>query len=455
MWPDKVASGRNQEIFQAWTADLAKRGVCKRATDLAQKHLRQQSTNSKLHSQGTYHRNYRVNFQGRPDVLVRFPALGRSMFRLENLLDEMKVMSYLQEYTNIPVPPVLGFGVCDSLGPYVIVEFVDGKPLSHYLKSPEDDPLTILNPDIDLSRLRLAYGCMAEILLKLAQPHDFPAIGSFIWDQWGNHKVGKRAVTYNMNEIVEHGNVPPQELSQRHFTDATSYLVSLADDHLLHLKTQRNNAILDEEDCRKKYVNRCLFRQIARHFFKKYNKGPFMLFCDDFSPANVLVDKDFNVKAVVDWEYCYVAPAEFTFSAPWWLLLARPDMWDTGLDDFLVQYEGRLNIFLEVLRERENLLERGGTKPNTPRLSEHMARSLESGDFWVILAATSGYAFDKIFHKFIQPRYYGHIDPDVDLVTLLSAEEQRDLPGFVREKMDQKRKGVVVEHRTKQEMSEA
>ncbi|OJD14706.1 hypothetical protein AJ78_04961 [Emergomyces pasteurianus Ep9510] len=35
----------------------------------------------------------------------------------------------------------------------------------------------------------------------------------------------------------------------------------MTDNYLQHLETQRNAAAKDENDCRKKYIARCLFRQ--------------------------------------------------------------------------------------------------------------------------------------------------------------------------------------------------
>lgn len=80
-----------------------------------------------------------------------------------------------------------------------------------------------------------------------------------------------------------------------------------------------------------------------------YNNGSFPLFCDDLRPSNVLVDEDLSIRAVIDWEFCYAAPVEFSHCSPWWLLLARPETWDSGIDDFLYHYKSRQKIFLEVL----------------------------------------------------------------------------------------------------------
>ncbi|TAQ86962.1 hypothetical protein B7494_g4719 [Chlorociboria aeruginascens] len=63
----------------------------------------------------------------------------------------------------------------------------------------------------------------------------------------------------------------------------------------------------------------------------KLDSGPFKLFCDDMRPANFLVDADFKIVAALDWEFTYVAPAEFAYNPPFWLLLDRPEYCPEGL----------------------------------------------------------------------------------------------------------------------------
>lgn len=162
------------------------------------------------------------------------------------------------------------------------------------------------------------------------------------------------------------------------FLTATDYFVALAEAHMQHLRTQRNNAGDNEEDCKEKYVARCLFRKIARNFSTTYNNGPFSLFCDDLRPSNVIVDADLRIKSVIDWEFCYAAPMEFTYCSPWWLLLAHPDDWNNSLDDFLMHYMPRQKIFLDVLRECEN---EAATNIADHSLSDHMEQSMHNGHF--------------------------------------------------------------------------
>lgn len=131
------------------------------------------------------------------------------------------------------------------------------------------------------------------------------------------------------------------------------YFTALAEHHLSHLRRQRNDALTDEADCHKKFIARCLFRKLVRDISVEHRQGPFHLYCDDFRPSNILVDvRRFCVNAVIDLEFAYVAPAEFTYVAPWWLMLQSPEDWDseTDLDGFLTRYKPRLRLFLDVLQ---------------------------------------------------------------------------------------------------------
>ncbi|RMZ81817.1 hypothetical protein DV738_g2000, partial [Chaetothyriales sp. CBS 135597] len=398
---------------------------------------------------GSYNCCYRL--KGLHSIL-RFPILCKSAFRYEKTTDECMVMAYISRHTAIPTPKLLAAESCE-FGPYTVLSFVDGTRLSDCLKAAaasNPDTPTVLRPDIDTALLSRAYSKMATILLELSRCQ-FDRIGAVGQDASGTWCVTKRPVTLNMNQLVSCGNYPPKSLPQHAFTTANEYFTALAEVHITHLQTQRNDAVEDEADCRKKYVARHLFLRIARGFSTEYNHGPFPLYCDDLRPGNVIVDSsssaDLDVRGVIDWEYCYAAPAELTYCPPAWLLLTHPDDWPEGdLGTFLEQYLPRYRLFLESLRlEEDKMIERDRIS-ESQRLSTKMARSLENGHFWVCLAATSSFGFDDIYWKFIDPLYYGDFTSLEDRIRLLSVEEQDKLQGFVELKMRQANDGGLDEH---------
>lgn len=449
---DTLACQQNDTMFIVWMRHLDQYKTERMAAKLAYDHVGRLPVDAMHHSQGSFNRCYRVKFKQGPDVLVRFPALGRSMFRREKVEDEITVLEYIAQNTSIPVPRVLGNGI-SVVGPYIVMEFIEGKILSEYLRASQErhGPST-LNLDLETATLRQAYRVMANVLLKLSRCQ-FPAIGGLVKNS-GGFSVKKRAMTFNTNELVSMGNFPPKRLCQNTFQDANTYLVSLANEHFNHLETQRNDAIIDEDDCRKKYIARCLFREVVRQYSKTHSDGPFILFCDDLRPSNVIVDDDLNIRAVIDWEYSYVAPAEFSYCSPWWLLLARPESWADGFDDYLKHYIPRQKIFLEELRECEKKCEKE-LALESPYLSDRMAQSLENGDFWIFCAATYSFVFDDIYWVYIHPKHYGSFKSMEDIKQLLREDEQKNLESFVEEKMRQMKEASLDSHRTLQEMTDA
>ncbi|OAL34131.1 hypothetical protein AYO20_06586 [Fonsecaea nubica] len=222
-----------------------------------------------------------------------------------------------------------------------------------------------------------------------------------------------------MNQLVALANYPPVDLPTNTFATATDYFMALARTHMAHLRTQRNEAVENEADCRKKYVARCLFLKIAKSFPNVHDRGPFRLICDGLCPSNVIVDEKLNLRRVIGWEFTYAAPADFTYCSPWWLLLAHPDDWEGSLDDFMTQYLRRHAAFLQALKEAEDQGIRCGAPSESQRLSGEMARSLQNGTFWFCLAATSSFAFEDIYWRFIDSGFYGEFTCLEECIELL------------------------------------
>jgi hypothetical protein len=178
-----------------------------------------------------------------------------------------------------------------------------------------------------------------------------------------------------------------------------------------------------------------------RKLFTENCQGPFRLYCDDFRPLNILIDlKDFRVSGVIDWEFTYAVPAEFIYIAPWWLLLQSPEDWESDLNQFLIRYTPRFRVFLEALSDCENELIEQHILSESQRLSPRMERSMETGLFWVCLAAKYSSMFDEIYWTFIDQRYYGPFTSLDDRIQILNQEQQREMNELVRLKTHQSSK---------------
>ena len=142
---------------------------------------------------------------GTPDVMIRFPGPGYTIFRGEKIRNEVQVIQFLQESTSTPVPRLFSWGLTEDspqhLGPFMISEFVEGIHLSDIFKDPADPKRLYLNPDIDRNILDNVYTQLAGTMLELYNL-DFDRIGAISKDpSSGSWSVTEQPLTYTINEL--------------------------------------------------------------------------------------------------------------------------------------------------------------------------------------------------------------------------------------------------------------
>lgn len=376
------------------------------------------------------------------------------MFAEEKVRNEVAIMTFLKENTKIPVPRIIHHGMGEAspetLGPFILMEYIaHASDLASRLRVPgyERGDRPYLNPNIEESKLEFFYAQVADILLELSKPC-FDKIGSVVRASNGvDWTITARPLTMNMNELVQLGNFPPRKLPDSTFETASSYFLSLAETAMMHLTTQRNDAVDSEDGCRAKYVARKLFKKLASEDRLRGeampDTGPFRLFCDDLRRTNILLDENMKIVAVLDWEFTYSAPVEFTCSPPSWLLLEMPEEWPRGIADWAKTYQPRLDAFLRVLRRQEDAAIANGNFAREERLSESMRKSWDRGDFWVNYGARKSWAFDALWGFIDKKLFGGDVAPEKrdsllctkERMSLLSIEDKDALGPFVRKKM--------------------
>lgn len=453
---DDVAWERSDNVFETWKVTLYQENVLREIGRLIDQWRGGLPEELFAPKRGAFNAWLRMKFKDGGSAIIRFPCPGASMFPEEKVRREVSVMRFLERHTSIPVPHVLHYGMTEEspggLGPFIIMEYIDNAVnLIDVLEKPglSPDDRAVLDPNISKETLEWTYSQMADIMLQLSK-HSFAQIGCIAKakedddfdDQW---IVKHRPLTFNMNELVQLGNFPPHLLPQHAFQTSSSYYQALAEMHMNHLSTQRNDAIESAGDCRRKYIARCLFRKLAReHRLCRQDSGSFRLFCDDFRPGNVLANAELHVVGAVDWEFSYAAPVGFAYSPPFWLLLELPEFWPEGLQDWAQHYEKRLETFLGVLKQREDVAINRGILTEEHRLSNHMRESWESGDFWVNYAARKSWAFDMVYWAKIDKRFFGDGDLE-DRLQLLTEEERDHMDGFIWRKLVEKKERTLTD----------
>ncbi|KFH45410.1 hypothetical protein ACRE_037780 [Hapsidospora chrysogenum ATCC 11550] len=391
---------------------------------------------------GSFNLSFHIGFGGqRPGVLIRFakPGHTHTPWRAEKVTNEVRTIQFLHQHTTIPVPCIRCWGLAEEsphqLGPFIIMDFIDGARLSTFLKQPseDEDADLILNPNIDEEIPDTIYNQLADYVLQLSRL-DFSQIGAISQDGSKNWAVTSRPLTYDMNELVTSTGYPTNQLPTAQFHSASDYFQSISNQRLLHLKTQRNLA-KDEADVRRRFIARHRFKQLIPEYCID-DAGPFKFFCDDMQPANMLIDPStLRITAILDFEFTNSMPAQFTYDPPWWLLLRGPDVWLDGnsMDEFLARYVPRMEQFLRALERVEETSAAGGHKElgTEPRLSTRMRDSWKTGRFWFNYAARTCLDMGDIYWHTLQDQVRG------EGVDSLDEAARAELESLVLKKMEQ------------------
>jgi hypothetical protein len=392
--------------------------------------------------------------------------IGTNPFAEEKIRYEAETMRYVAAHTTIPVPRVYRYGTAaenpTGLGPFIIMDWVEhhqnmSRALLDPTRPPQDRP--VLDPSIGEAKLEKLYRQMANILLQLHALR-FPRIGSLAREQDnedGDVNVKGRPLIQSMSHLVLHNNAPASSSTvlpppERTYDSASEWFCALADMQMAALALQRNDCVDDAEDARDKYVARQLLRNLAGDDrLVTAGDDAFRLFSEDLRPANVLLDEDANVVGVIDWEFAYVAPTQFSYDPPWWLLLLEPEDWKHGEDgnykEWMKTYEPRLQTFLRVLKEEEQELSvsgGGGSEKQIP-LSQRMKESWDSGAWMVNYAVRKIFSFDYVWWMFLDERFFGpNKENDYHARVGLLTDTQREImEEFVERKMREKEEGEL------------
>ncbi|GKU15204.1 unnamed protein product [Fusarium langsethiae] len=472
---DEVAWDKNDEAWDESQKRLRLKSTCRLVESLAEKIFKKRASLFSIFF-GGFNVLYRLLLgEGSSDVIVRLPCPDLVHFPEEKTLYEAATMLYLAQNTKIPVPILFHHTKSSDVGPAVILQHVKNiRDMSDALAIPNQDPdeTPVLNPNIDEKTLRELYKRIALLLMQLSTP-SFTRIGSLVKDDNGDYAVAGRPITQNMNNMIQLANIPKSVLPPENQTyeSADDWYTALAGMHMAQLLFQHNDLVRSEDDCRNKYVARRLFHFLAKqgrlstfgfiedNWSDQSNSSKFTcpmpngsdsfrLWCDDLRPANLLLNQKDDVVAAIDWEFTYIAPTQFSLDPPWWLLLEVPEMWSSGIDNWASVYDVRLKTWLLAMED----VECAAADFMPFKLSTYMRESWVSGRFWLNYASRKSWAFDTIFWKYLDERFFGPRERDVPQdklwttrVDLLEKAGIETMDLFVQRKMDEMKERVLVD----------
>ncbi|KAL2871409.1 phosphotransferase family protein [Aspergillus lucknowensis] len=448
MCPDDVAWEQAEETSDNWLVQFLEVDILRPIADFVLIYHRGAATEFAILRKGSYNISLRLKYRNGATV-IRLSQPGAVFFPEEKVVNEVAMMRFLADQTSIPVPFIIHSGTKKEsplqLSPFIIMDYIEHETKMYDALNIPGCPAEergILDPNIAEDRLEMLYGQLADVLLQLSVPSlshigSLSQIDDFTW------RVTQRPLSMNMNELVRLGDLPRSKLPDTTFNTSSSYLEALADLNIEHLIHQRNDAVESADDCRRKFVARKLFHKLAKNkqlTNPSLETGPFKIWCDDLRPANVLLNENMQIVGVVDWEFTYAAPAEFSYAPPWWLLIEKPEYWPKGIEDWTTVFDYRLKTFLKVMKNREDIAIQEGRLTEDQRLSGHMGQSWESGDFWIMYAVLHSFAFDTIYWRKIDPRFFGPTENPEEAwkerLSLLDEKEQYEMEQQVARKLE-------------------
>ncbi|CAG8974628.1 hypothetical protein HYALB_00009806 [Hymenoscyphus albidus] len=466
---DNLAWDKNDEAWEVSQARLLKISTSKTAASIAGAKFDNEATFSPPVLLGGFNILFKIEVEGMASgVFVQLPCHDVSQFQSEKSVYEGATARYVKQYTKIPTPKVFYYGDESELGPFMILERIsDCGLMSLRICAHRENPdiPAVLDPDISESLLEKFYKKAAFCLLRLSRL-SFNRIGSLSEGDDNTFSINGRPLCKNMNNMLQLANIPRSvlPLESKTYSTADEWYVALAEMHIAQLIFQHNDL-----------VARQIFRGLAKDrqlsifgfsndkwsaqsetWTSKLSPAPsnvdsFTLWADDLRPGNMLIDDSDELAAVIDWELTYAAPTQFALDSPGWLLLEVPEMWNTGIDDWCKVYGMRLRTFLSAM-EKDEKEENAGSENLTFLLSTHMRESWKTGRFWLDYAAKDSWAFDTVFWKYLDQRFFGKRKDGVakdnlwkTRVDLLSEKEREVMEPFVQWKMEDKTERILVD----------
>jgi len=163
---------------------------------------------------GAFNAGMKMVFSDNTAWMVCFPRVGMVCddYADEKVAKEVTALSLIYNETKVPVPRVQAWGpaACNllGLGPFIMMDFINGVSVSDLLKDPNAErPTRLMRENISDSDIEVIYRQLANFLLQLFEL-DFDRIGSLPSPTAeAQSPTLTRTLTFKAHSILQNGGV--------------------------------------------------------------------------------------------------------------------------------------------------------------------------------------------------------------------------------------------------------
>ncbi|KAH0598331.1 hypothetical protein MHUMG1_03628 [Metarhizium humberi] len=297
---------------------------------------------SKAARNGSFNICFFILFDADVTWVVRIPIEPVTRNAWAKVVSEVTTIRYIKHNTTIPIPEIHAYGKDTTLvkgasTPFILMEFIQGQQLHTrtVFHAAEHQRRNLYIGLIDtLAQLRkLEFSAAGSLMPNPDNPDDEsnPVLGPFL--------------SMTINELERKLERP---VSTETFTSVKRFM-----DLHCHILSQTFQLPVEELDRRQAkmelFALESVSKEIPKHIqLQEVPERPYILAHPDLRCGNIMVDDDFHILGIIDWEFTSTIPQQIYIPPPW----------ITGHDpDTLLMVTGvpRDQIWLEFRRVLEEL----------------------------------------------------------------------------------------------------
>lgn len=194
IWVDRINEARVDGSLCAWVATLLpQQAACRLVGGFLN---------------GSYNLCQRFILEDGTTILLRLPRASSvsSQHADEKVAMEVEALNLVRTMTDIPVPQVYAWGLSENnvlgLGPFMLMEFIDGVPLKELFT---EGGSAVLKEDIPGHDVEYVYRQMANFILQLFKI-DLPRLGS-LPTPITHFPSPIRPLTWKVHDILQNGGI--------------------------------------------------------------------------------------------------------------------------------------------------------------------------------------------------------------------------------------------------------